>query len=262
MKTPLIALLTLSFVFLVLAVSGCVQNQQGPVCNPPYIAKGFGCCLDTDANSICDSDELPIMEPYCGDGTCDANEDCLTCVSDCGGCQPPANDTAKEIKAAVYDAVTRYVPKAAGGNFSYVPRPNITAAFDEWQYPQLLAKLNTSRYVIWVSIKDYHFGLGGPPDIYDKLASPAYVASNVHVKIVQNGRILVNETTSEFATTPPSGRYDYTVEFNCGTRYEIKIHSWDFYGGNISALYRDYDMSNLAIENAASEVLGNIICSS
>jgi hypothetical protein len=252
-------LLMFSFLVFIILASGCVQNQQGPVCNPPYIAKGYECCLDQNANSICDSDETtPVPQHYCGDGTCDANEDCLTCASDCGGCQPPANDTAKEIKAAVYDAIRRYVPKAAEGNFSYVPRPNITVAFDEWQYPQLLTKLNISRYVIWISIRDYHFGLGGPPSIYDKLASPAYASSNVHVKIVQNGRILENETTSEFTTTPPSGRYDLSVEFNCGTSYEIKIHSWDFYGGNVSALYKDYDLSNLAIENAASEVMGTI----
>jgi len=55
---------------LILFVSGCtddtvveqVQPIQ-PVCNPPYILVGTGCCLDRDSNFICDSDEESIEIP-------------------------------------------------------------------------------------------------------------------------------------------------------------------------------------------------------
>jgi beta propeller repeat protein len=60
------------------------------------------CCLDTDSNQICDSDEpaiptnqtgngeldtenITIIETeYCGDDTCNANETSSTCCTDCG----------------------------------------------------------------------------------------------------------------------------------------------------------------------------------
>lgn len=92
--------------------SGCVQS---PVCNPPYILKGYECCLDTDGNGICDEDESgpdqpacpascddgddctrdhcssetgyacrndPII-PCCGNGVCESSEDYLSCPSEC-----------------------------------------------------------------------------------------------------------------------------------------------------------------------------------
>lgn len=47
-------LLGIAVVFFVLVVSGC----STPIaCNPPYIVKGSGCCLDQNDNRICDSDE-------------------------------------------------------------------------------------------------------------------------------------------------------------------------------------------------------------
>jgi len=39
---------------LVMAASGCVTQVA---CEPPYIVKGSGCCLDQNYNRICDSDE-------------------------------------------------------------------------------------------------------------------------------------------------------------------------------------------------------------
>ena len=52
MKT---ALLGIGALFLVLLVSGCSTTQIA--CNPPYIVKGSGCCLDQNSNGICDTDE-------------------------------------------------------------------------------------------------------------------------------------------------------------------------------------------------------------
>jgi hypothetical protein len=39
---------------LAMAASGCVTQVA---CEPPYIVKGSGCCLDQNYNRICDSDE-------------------------------------------------------------------------------------------------------------------------------------------------------------------------------------------------------------
>lgn len=77
--------ISLVIVSLVLVVSGCVQQGSGPVCNPPYIVKGFECCLDRNDNNICDEDEQQF--PACGDGECQANEDCFSCPQDCGECE-------------------------------------------------------------------------------------------------------------------------------------------------------------------------------
>ena len=48
----LIIILILSIVL----IAGCTQNT-GIVCNAPYIRHEAGCCLDTNDNKICDSDE-------------------------------------------------------------------------------------------------------------------------------------------------------------------------------------------------------------
>jgi hypothetical protein len=59
-----------------LVTLGCVSEDV--VCNKPYIRVGTGCCLDSDDNGICDSDEVPPrIEPIVktcsgsGDDYCD-----------------------------------------------------------------------------------------------------------------------------------------------------------------------------------------------
>jgi len=49
-----IALLGIFALFFVMLVSGCSTQIA---CNPPYIVKGSGCCLDQNYNRICDTDE-------------------------------------------------------------------------------------------------------------------------------------------------------------------------------------------------------------
>lgn len=49
-------------VLLAALVAGCVsppQEAQEVTCNPPYMRFGEGCCLDRNANSVCDRDEAP-----------------------------------------------------------------------------------------------------------------------------------------------------------------------------------------------------------
>ena len=64
MKKKLVyAFIYLSVLFLLVIINGCGDNTTGaavkaPVCNTPYFEFKTGeCCLDTNANSICDSDE-------------------------------------------------------------------------------------------------------------------------------------------------------------------------------------------------------------
>jgi len=39
------------------ALSACCISNQNPVCNSPYILVGTDCCLDRNANKICDTDD-------------------------------------------------------------------------------------------------------------------------------------------------------------------------------------------------------------
>ncbi|MCX6814893.1 MAG: hypothetical protein NTY20_04570 [Candidatus Aenigmarchaeota archaeon] len=50
------ALPGIAALFFVMLVSGCATQIA---CNPPYIVKGSGCCLDENNNRICDNDEGP-----------------------------------------------------------------------------------------------------------------------------------------------------------------------------------------------------------
>ena len=49
-----IALLGIAALFFVMLVSGCATQIT---CDPPYIVRGSGCCMDANNNQICDSDE-------------------------------------------------------------------------------------------------------------------------------------------------------------------------------------------------------------
>lgn len=53
-----------------LFIAACSANQV--VCNEPYILVGEDCCLDSDANGICDRDEQEPLE-------CEDQIDCSTC---------------------------------------------------------------------------------------------------------------------------------------------------------------------------------------
>ena len=62
-KLSLLFGIILSFFFL---LSGCTTTQpkttSNPlVCNSPYILVGTSCCLDQNANNICDRDEVPMQ---------------------------------------------------------------------------------------------------------------------------------------------------------------------------------------------------------
>ena len=43
-------------VLMIACIAGCQANDV--ICNKPYIRVGTSCCLDSDANSICDIDEV------------------------------------------------------------------------------------------------------------------------------------------------------------------------------------------------------------
>ncbi|MCK5580381.1 MAG: hypothetical protein KAJ18_03820 [Candidatus Omnitrophica bacterium] len=50
-------------------------------CPPPLICNGIQCQLQTQ-----------IQASLCGDASCDATEDCLSCPADCGPCPPVCGD--------------------------------------------------------------------------------------------------------------------------------------------------------------------------
>ncbi|HII15729.1 MAG TPA: hypothetical protein HA362_05445 [Nanoarchaeota archaeon] len=63
-----VAIIFLTLILLTLALAGCKQQEVSvsPTCNKPYILVGTGCCLDTNDNLICDTDETkatPEQEP-------------------------------------------------------------------------------------------------------------------------------------------------------------------------------------------------------
>lgn len=54
------------------------NQEDGEECDDGNLVDGDGC------SSICEIEEIP--EPYCGDETCNNDETCSTCPSDCGQC--------------------------------------------------------------------------------------------------------------------------------------------------------------------------------
>jgi len=91
------------FVFL----SGCVEQ---PTCNSPYILVGSSCCLDTNNNSICDSDDAVAgtgnATPATGNGTQDnvtggqlpvsGNESANQSVNETQDTEPETGNTTQE----------------------------------------------------------------------------------------------------------------------------------------------------------------------
>jgi hypothetical protein len=69
--------LILTLVLGVLLIVSCVEKEVAPVCNKPYILVGTACCLDTDENGICDSDESDMEEQEEGEEMVAVEEDAL-----------------------------------------------------------------------------------------------------------------------------------------------------------------------------------------
>lgn len=60
-------IILIGLLILIIAVSGCSGGVTGDVvvCDSPYIRHAMGCCLDVNANKICDNDEITaaVEEP-------------------------------------------------------------------------------------------------------------------------------------------------------------------------------------------------------
>ncbi len=67
-------LLSLALISAVL-ISGCIQQ---PVCNKPYILVGTSCCLDTNNNDICDSDDQQAIGQENEEITGETIKECMT----------------------------------------------------------------------------------------------------------------------------------------------------------------------------------------
>jgi hypothetical protein len=80
-------------------ISGCVVNQteDSEFCTKPYIRVGNSCCLDTNANNICDTDGStePTAEVVVPE---ESNTDSVAMV-DCG--------YAREANSPVYDCIVK-----------------------------------------------------------------------------------------------------------------------------------------------------------
>ncbi|HJL16705.1 MAG TPA: M23 family metallopeptidase [Sandaracinaceae bacterium LLY-WYZ-13_1] len=72
----------------------CGSTHHGPgYSGPGTDATAYGWIDPADAvATLAGLPSEPSPAPTCGDGTCDAGEDCASCASDCGGCGPACGD--------------------------------------------------------------------------------------------------------------------------------------------------------------------------
>jgi hypothetical protein len=75
--------------------SGGVTSTAGSPTAPiwPAPSCGDGSCNGNETCTSCDTD-CGVCPPVCGDGACNGLENCTTCSSDCGACQPVCGDLA------------------------------------------------------------------------------------------------------------------------------------------------------------------------
>src|SRR3989338_7559755 len=126
----------------IIFISGCTipsnltgqsQNATQPVCNKPYILVGTSCCLDTNNNDICDSDEKKcpdscndnnlctkdycgsetnyickndIITPCCGNNLCENGESTSSCSVDCKDATTNVEDLKKTVVYIQLDGET------------------------------------------------------------------------------------------------------------------------------------------------------------
>ena len=57
-------IILIGLLILIIAISGCSGGVTGDavVCDSPYIRHAMGCCLDVNANKICDNDEITAAD--------------------------------------------------------------------------------------------------------------------------------------------------------------------------------------------------------
>jgi hypothetical protein len=136
-------------IFSILALIFLIGCAPEITCSSPYIKVGSTCCLDSNSNNICDTDEpsqqavtpptqaaapqqaTPVQQPvaqqpYCGDGTCDLAEDCASCESDCGACRDLAWSNAEFECGPTLNCNTQsgvsfeFQPKDANGDYTVI----------------------------------------------------------------------------------------------------------------------------------------------
>jgi hypothetical protein len=105
-------------VLAVLSLAACLE--QGPVCGRPYMAVGSDCCLDENADGVCDRDKPVCARPYIlvGGGCCVDADGNGVCDRD----QPPAAETTSSTTLTV-TTTTSQPPRSTTTSTTQAPPP-------------------------------------------------------------------------------------------------------------------------------------------
>ena len=277
MKWVIIILMTLT----VLVVSGCSKEVT---CNKPYIPFANTCCLDTNNNAVCDSDEKAVSNPveekvspswnvpegqcYVDHGSqvptvisksCELNSDCYQYGRAVGEtdmtkvkCSGNENSTKNvipltEIKSLVYNTIRQNIQKSIVGDFSASDTYPNTRCGSFYYYPSKNPDYN--RTVVDATINDCDNRNDVPtPESY--LGNPN---APVSLKTLTNGKIIVDERDELLYGN--TRRQMYVVSFAC-QRYWITLGTVDFSGDGAWAIFADYTIDKQQMNNMANEIMG------
>ena len=64
---------------------------------------------NSDGNEISSSVTFTVLLSYCGDGTCDSDEDCSSCSVDCGECEETTEEETEQEQGATTEETTEAV---------------------------------------------------------------------------------------------------------------------------------------------------------
>jgi hypothetical protein len=99
----IVSLVVIAFVALIVVlIMFNKPGDTGPVCNEPYIVMGTDCCLDQNANKICDDDEAPAEETneLTGNVVTDTEEE----IEEIGPSEiPPRFEAHIKLKGSIQD---------------------------------------------------------------------------------------------------------------------------------------------------------------
>jgi len=181
------------------------SKEQKPICNRPYIQVGGSCCLDKNDNKICDKDETikeEQEEGKCGDGICDAEEDCETCQKDCSKCFSLSDLQADVNKLIDWKTVLKKEKEEGVANY-YVHselRARLLGKYPSdagYRPSKTYYKVLPKRYLLVTQIKDKENYIKDSNEFYqyivdnkDYILAPITEAKNNFQKEFKGGEVL------------------------------------------------------------------------
>lgn len=180
--------------------------------------------------------------------------------------------TLEEVKTLVYQTIKKYVPEAPVGGFNVkdtLSPEDDAKCVEKWLYPDdsIVDENYKMDHVLygWITVCEKGYA-GTVEDMkeYFENKYEGYSPSEVYIKTLENGKVLIWDIVSEFEAESDDGTISiaheraYSIFFVCQDTYKFYIATFDMIEEDyyLADAYPDYKIDKNAINSIANEIMG------